>query len=70
MVVQREITIGGVTYIKTYSDADKYVERDGVKYVEAIDPVGTDRVYTESEESIHGEEISDETALKIILGRE
>ena len=29
-----------------------YIERDGIKYAEAIDPVGTDRIYTETEEVI------------------
>lgn len=52
MIVTTTITINGKEYEKTFSDSGKYIERDGEKYSEAIDPVGTGRTYVESEELI------------------
>lgn len=46
----------GVELERTYSDSGKYIERNGAKYVEAVDPVGSGRVYTETEEDIPVEE--------------
>ena len=34
---------------RTWSDAGFMIERDGAMYSEAVDPVGFDRVYTETE---------------------
>ena len=43
-------------YIRTYSDAGLYIERDGALYEEAIDPVDSGRTYTETDKVIvHGE---------------
>lgn len=36
--------------VKTYSDAGMKIERDGVRYDEAIDPVDSGRTYTETDE--------------------
>ena len=49
MIVQEAVTINTIEYIKTYSDANRAVVRDGVSYVEALDPAGTDRQYTEGD---------------------
>lgn len=38
----------GVELVRTYSDAGMMIERDGVQYSEAIDPVECHRVYTET----------------------
>ena len=39
--------------VTTQSDSGKYIIReDGIRYEIAIDPVGSDRTYTESDESI------------------
>ena len=38
----------GTVLIRTYSDIGMYIERDGVQYVDAIDPINTGRVYTET----------------------
>ena len=46
------IRYDGVKLIRTYSDADRYIERDGVLYSEAIDPEKENRVYNESEKVI------------------
>jgi hypothetical protein len=48
MVVTEKITLNGTEYIRNYSDCGFCIERDGVVYSEAIDPLGTDRVYTET----------------------
>ena len=52
MIVTENVTIRGREFIKNYSDAGYMIERDGVRYSEAIDPVGYDRTYTETEELI------------------
>ena len=50
----------GVVLNRTYSDENCYIERDGVKYEEAIDPEGAGRVYTETDEKIPGREDEEE----------
>lgn len=50
----------GVVLNRTYSDENYYIERDGVKYEEAIDPEGTGRVYIETDEKIPGREDEEE----------
>ena len=55
MIVTEFMTINGKTFVRTYSDSALMVERDGVRYVEAIDPAKFGRVYTETDEPIkHG----------------
>ena len=54
MVITETVEINGIQYMKNYSDSGFMIERDGVRYSEAIDPLGTDRVYTETDESIEG----------------
>lgn len=44
--------IDGTYLIRTYSDAGYYIEREGVKYIEAIDPAKFERLYTETDEKI------------------
>ena len=39
----------GVILNRTYSDAGMYIERDGNRYVDAIDPEGEHRNYTETD---------------------
>ena len=52
MIIKETINIRGVDYTRHYSDSGKYIERDGVLYSEAIDPIDSDRVYTESTQDI------------------
>lgn len=53
MVITENVEINGRLFIKNYSDEGFMIERDGVQYSEAIDPVGfEDRVYTETDELI------------------
>lgn len=52
MIITEELTINGRAFIKTYSDAGYMIERDGVRYGEAIDPAEFGRVYIETDEPI------------------
>ena len=52
MLITELIEINNTTYIRNHSDQGLFIERDGIKYAEAIDPIGTDRIYTETEEVI------------------
>lgn len=40
------------TLTRTYSDAGMQIERDGIRYDEAVDPTTLDRVYTETDTPI------------------
>ena len=42
----------GVRLVRTYSDINHYIERDGVVYGEAIDPEELGRQYTETDQLI------------------
>lgn len=56
MIYTETVTIKGKKYKRTYSDTYT-IERDGVEYSDAIDPMNSDRVYTETTnrlESIEG----------------
>ena len=52
MIITEALTINGRAFVKTYSDIGMMVERDGVRYSEAIDPAEFGRVYTETDEPI------------------
>lgn len=60
----------GVNLYRSYSDGGFYIERNGERYEEAIDPEGAERVYTETTEPIPVEELTAEEALAIITGGE
>ena len=64
MLVRENMEISGRTFVKTYSDADFYIERGGVRYSEAIDPADIPRTYTETDEPITPTEETDEIKLK------
>lgn len=38
-----------VKLYRTYSDQNLYIQRDGEIYEQAIDPEGTNRIYTETD---------------------
>ena len=73
MIQTETFYIGEREFTRTYSDAGKYVVRDGVEYSEACDPSEFNRTYTEGNymtpneqqmiQESHAEEI-----LNIILG--
>lgn len=52
MIIQTTTEINGVAYDYAYSDSGYMIERDGVRYSEAVDPLDSGRVYTETEEPI------------------
>ncbi len=69
MIVQEHFTVNGIDYIRTYSDAGRYVvggEPVGA-YNEATDPAEFGRVYTEGE-LIDGDDLTPEEALDILMG--
>ena len=51
----------GVVLNRTYSDKGMMIERDGVRYSEAIDPAELIRQYTETDEPIEIPEEATET---------
>lgn len=51
----------GVRLVRTYSDINHYIERDGVVYSEAIDPEELNRQYTETDTPIEELEEPEET---------
>lgn len=59
MIITETVTIRNRDFIRTYSDSNRYVVRDGVSYSEAIDPVDSGRIYTEGD--IMPEEVTDMT---------
>lgn len=61
MIITEELTINGTKFVKTYSDKGMMVERDGVRYSEAIDPKQFGRTYTETDEPIEGEPTDEAT---------
>lgn len=50
----------GVVLNRTYSDLGMMIEREGVRYSEAIDPAELNRQYTETDEPIEAEEVTAE----------
>lgn len=55
MINTEIIEIKGKEYSRTYSDSDYMIERDEVQYSEAIDPVRSGRIYTETKVKINEE---------------
>ena len=64
MIVKENIEIGGRVLVKTYSDSGFYIERDGARYSEAIDPSDILREYAETDDPITPTEEPDEIAQK------
>ena len=52
MVKSDIIDINGTQYRRTYSDSGYYIERDGMQFSEAVDFLGADFVYTETDVKI------------------
>ena len=70
MIHTETVTIKGKQYRRTYSDTNMLL-RDGIEYSEAIDPIDSDREYTESRTPlVESDELLAEEALDIILGGE
>lgn len=52
MIKTEIVTIKGKDYSRTYSNEGYMIEREGVQYSEAIDPIGSDRKYVETETKV------------------
>ena len=74
MIIQTTKEINGIVYSYTYSDSGYMIDRDGVRYSEAIDPIDSGRLYTETDEPIDvgtmEESVEDYKAALKILGVE
>ena len=68
MIVKENIEIGGKDFVKQYSDGGFYIERDGGKYSEAIDPADIPREYTETDKPIEDKtgELTVDDALEVL----
>ena len=65
MAIKTEtVAIGTKQFIHTWSDAGKYIVRDGIEYEEAYDPAELGREYTEGDEI----PVTDEEVLQILTG--
>lgn len=60
MIIKETVTINGVNFTYTHSDAGMMIERNGIKYCEAYDPVGFNREYTETNTPISVDEETQE----------
>lgn len=58
MIKTENIIVAGKQLIRTYSDTGFYIERDGVIYNEAVDPLNTSRTYEESDIHIEDDSIT------------
>lgn len=59
MIISEIITINDTQYLHTYSSTGFTITRDGEEYSDAIDPIDSGRVYTETNNKIEVEGISD-----------
>lgn len=59
MIKTENLTINTRAFVRTYSDSGFMVERDGVRYSEAIDPAEFNRQYTETDEPVDVVELSE-----------
>lgn len=59
MIKTENMTINDRAFIRTYSDSGYMVERDGIRYGEAVDPVELNRQYTETDEPVEAEELTE-----------
>lgn len=67
MIVTEQLTINDKPFTKNYSDSGYYIERDGVRYSEAIDPSELGRTYTETDVPIETEaELTVADALELL----
>lgn len=64
MIRQENSQINEQDFIRTYSDNNRYVVREGISYSEAVDPAEFNRVYTEGDVMLD-EEITNEDYAEI-----
>ena len=49
MIRTEHFTVGERDFIRTWSDENRYVVREGIEYSEACDPAELGRIYTEGD---------------------
>ena len=61
-VIREEIENQKGKFVKNYSDKGMYIERDGVEYAEAIDPLefADERIYNETDKPIEEEDVRED----------
>lgn len=59
MIITESMTIKSREFVRTYSDSGYMIERDGIRYEEAIDPAETGRTYTETDTLIPNDEMAE-----------
>ena len=67
MIYTETITINGKQFDHTYSDT-YFIERDGARYSDAVDPLNSGRQYTETDIPLPERELTAEEPLHIITG--
>lgn len=67
MICTEDFEINGVLFTRTYSDANRYVVREGIEYEEALDPTEFGRAYVEGRTIQQNTEDAKEI-LDILLG--
>ena len=70
MIIQETYQINGIDFVRSYSDAEMMIEREGILYDEAHDPAEFNRTYTETDIPIEDDELDPQEALSIITGGE
>lgn len=72
MIHVEHTIIDGVDFTLTYSDANRYIVRDGTSYIEALDPARFNRTYTEGDLIQNDDEALEsptaEDILSVLLG--
>lgn len=69
MIISETVKIDDKNYTKTASDSGYYIERNGIRYVEAIDPLGSGREYTETDTLIETEPETTEAKLERVSAK-
>ena len=66
MLITETVTIKDEKFVKNYSDRGLFIERDGVMYEEAVDPIEykDSRMYTETDKPI--EEVNTTSSSTVI----
>lgn len=67
MIRTETVIINDRQFTRTWSDANRYVVRDGVSYSEAYDPSEFGRIYTEGE-PMEEDETEAEEIVSILTG--
>lgn len=70
MIIQTTRMLNGIEYDYTYSDAGRYIVRDGASYEEAYDALGSGFVYVEGDRIEPSEYDEIEEIMNILLGEE